>query len=246
MNAKKKLGIIGGMGARAGSVFLSRIIGYSPALTDQEFPEIILHNNAAIPDRTQAIVYGGPSPVPAICRSLELFNEHGVEIVAMACMTAYHFYDELLPYSEAHLVNPFHLLPGQIRKEWQHAKCIGILATTGALESGIYHRSLRDCNIELVTLAPEEQELLFMRAVYMDNGFKSAKISGEAWELMRSALDRLRRQGVDLIIGGCTEMSIAIDPASVGLPYLDMLDFLARKTAELCYEKLSIKSRSVG
>lgn len=245
MNGRKKLGIIGGMGSRAGAIFLNKIIDYSPALTDQDFIEIIFHNNAAIPDRTKAIVYNGSSPLAAIRKSLELFNQNSVEVVAMACMTAYYYYDEIIEYTDSKVVNPFHLLAGHIREKCTDVRRVGILATTGAINSGIYHKWLLDCNREPVTLGPGDQEALFMRAVYMKNGFKSAVISGEAAELMYSAVKKLSKMDVDLIIGGCTEMSIGIDPKTVGIPYIDMLDLLARKTVEYCYIPESLERRLV-
>lgn len=45
MKSTKKLGIIGGMGTRAGMSFMNKVVDYSPAARDQEFIEIILHNN---------------------------------------------------------------------------------------------------------------------------------------------------------------------------------------------------------
>ena len=85
MASNRKLGIIGGMSSRAGALLFKKIIDASPALTDQEFIEIILHNNSAVPDRTRAIVRGEESPANGILRSIKLFNKNQVDLVVRAC-----------------------------------------------------------------------------------------------------------------------------------------------------------------
>src|SRR5580693_8367646 len=96
---KKKLGVIGGMGSRAGSFFLQKLIDYSPAEKDQDFLEIIFHNNSSVPDRTRAIVYKEASPLSHILRSVDLFNQNEVEVIAMGCITAYFYYDQIVSHT---------------------------------------------------------------------------------------------------------------------------------------------------
>ena len=156
MYARKKLGIIGGMGSRAGALFLNKVIDYSPALTDQEFPEIIFHNNAAIPDRTKAVIYNGPSPMEAIKRSLDIFNQNKVDVVALTCMTVHYYYDNISGYSSSKVMNPLRLIAEYIAEEHPEARRVGVLAGTGAINSGMYHKALAPCNVEIVTLDAEE------------------------------------------------------------------------------------------
>ena len=118
------------------------------------------------------------------------------------------------------------------------------MATTGAINSGLYHKSLAHCQVDLVTLDPADQEAIFMQAVYMKNGFKSAVISDEARVLMFLAIKKLQEVNVDLLIGGCTEVSIGIKPEAVPIPYIDTLDLLARKTVACCYNAESFKKQT--
>ncbi len=232
---KKKVGIIGGMGSRAGVKLLQLIIDYSPAVTDQDFPEILYHNNSGIPDRTRAIINGGPSPLEGIYRSLEMFNSQQVELVAIACITSHYYYDRIADYSRSKVLNPLQLIADRLLHEYTAVKRVGVLATTGSINSGLYHQALEKCNVEVVTLDPVSQEEIFMRAVYMKNGFKSARISDEARELLLLSVNRMKALNVDMIIGGCTEVSLGVVPESKDVIYLDALDLLARKTVECCY-----------
>lgn len=232
---RKKLGIIGGMGSRAGAYFLKKIIDYSPAETDQEFPEIIFHNNSGIPDRTRAIVYKEASPLKSILQSVQLFNQNGVELIAMGCITAYYYYPQIATHTHARILNPLDMVATHIKMEYPAARRIGILATTGTIQTGLFHLALEAAGMEVVTLDAESQEALFMEAVYMKNGYKSAAIAPEAGHLMEQAIRKLMEYDVDLVIGGCTEVSIAVTQDMMEVPFLDMLDLLARKTVEYCY-----------
>jgi aspartate racemase len=235
MQTKKKLGIIGGMGSRAGVVFLKKIIDYSPAGTDQEFLEIIFHNNSAIPDRTRAIVYNEASPLTDILKSIDLFNQNKVEAIVLACITSYYYFDQLKNYAKARILNPLDLINEYIKEEYPGTKRVGVLATTGTINSGLFRRAVDNFTVEIVTLKPRDQESLFMRSVYMAGGFKSAVISGEARDLMTRSVEKLINLKVDLIIGGCTEVSIGINPRDIKIPFIDILDLLARKTVAYCY-----------
>jgi aspartate racemase len=235
MIAKKKLGIIGGMGSRAGAFFLKKIIDYSPAEADQEFLEIIFHNNAATPDRTRAIIYNEPSPLDDLLRSVDLFNRNQVEAIALSCITSYYYYPQISTHTAAKVLNPLHLVAEYIQEEYSFARRIGLLATTGTINTGLFHKALQNIKAEVVTLQHENQETLFMRSVYMKNGFKSAVISAYARELMNRCIDKLMERKVDVIIGGCTEVSVAMDGEYISIPYVDSLDLLARKTVNYCY-----------
>jgi aspartate racemase len=241
MNKKKKLGIVGGMGSRAGMLLLKKIIDYSPAITDQEFLEIIFHNNSNVPDRTRAIVNNEESPLNEIQKSLELFNSNHVEVVALACITAYYFYDQIKAASGAFVMNPLQLAAEYISKNFAQAKRIGVLATTGTLRSGLFHKALDPIGVEVIHLNALNQEQLFMRSVYMKNGFKSAFISEEAKYLMNRSVEKLLEQDVDVMIGGCTETTVGIDPAFVPVPFIDLTDLLAQNTVHYCYNNSNSK-----
>lgn len=232
---KKKLGIIGGMGSRAGAVFLKKIIDYSPAEADQEFLEILFHNNAAVPDRTRAIVYNEASPLTELLKSVELFNLNEVEAIALSCITAYHYYPQISAKARAKVLNPLQLVPEYVRMHYPAATRIGLLATTGTIQTKLFHKAFESIDAEIITLQQENQESLFMRSVYMKNGFKSAVISDYARELMSRCVEKLIERKADVIIGGCTEVSIAMDRGHIEVPYVDSLDLLARRTVDYCY-----------
>lgn len=246
MPYKKKIGIIGGMGSRAGALFLKKVIDYSPAEKDQDFPEIIYHNNSNTPDRTRAIVYHEPSPLEDLLKSIRLFNQNEVELVALACITSYYYYDQLCAWTDAEVINPLKLVAECISREFPGVRRVGLLATTGTVNTGLFHQSLAQCSVEIITLQPDDQEQLFMNAVYMKNGFKSGNILPKAGTLLRQSVQKLVEQDAELIIGGCTEVSVGWEPGNTAVPFIDVLDLLAKKMVERCYSPLIKKSESLS
>ena len=233
--ASKKLGIIGGMGARASSQFLQKLIEYSPALSDQEQLEIILHSNSRIPDRTKAILYSKDSPLPEMLRSVKIFNENQVEVIVLACITAHYFYDQLLQHTNATILHPVQMVGEYLVKNHLHVRKVGILATTGTLKSALFHRELEKRGLTLVTLNEEDQERYFMQSVYMEYGLKSARISEEALDLFGKCIPPLLEAGAEIIIGGCSEVQIALNQKQVEMPFVDAIDLLAQETVHYCY-----------
>lgn len=238
MKKTKKLGIIGGMGSRACSLFFNKVIDYCPADTDQDFIEIVVHNNTDIPDRTRAIIYNETSPLKEIIRSIRLMDQSQVDILVLTCNTSYYFYDEFSKYAQARILHPMQLVRQYVQEH--HFSKVGLLATTGTIQSGIYHKEFWKHGIPLLTLDTGDQEDLFMQSVYMENGLKSSSISGSAVKLMHNAMQRLLDMGVDTIIAGCTEVPLALNPGNVPVAFIDPMDILARAVVAECYQQTPV------
>lgn len=223
----KLLGVMSGMGTRAGLFFINKLISGLDVNSDQDFPEFILHNNSRIPDRTRAIVYNEASPVEELRRTIELMNSCKAEVVVSTCVTAYHFIKQIENESNAVILNPIELLRDKILNEYGDIKKIGLLCTTGTLRSKLFQHAFAATGYELLTLDPYQQEEMFMRSVYMDNGFKSAEIANEAYTLLDASAKELIAQGAELIIGGCSEVQIGIEQIKVDAIYMDTMDILA-------------------
>ena len=68
---EKVIGVLGGMGPEATSVFFQRLVQLTPARRDQEHLKIVVINNPKIPDRTAHISGIGKSPIPALAEGAQ-------------------------------------------------------------------------------------------------------------------------------------------------------------------------------
>lgn len=230
---KNKLGIISGMGTRAGLLFLNKLIDKTDAKCDQDFPEFIVHNNSQIPDRTLAIVYNEESPLNELKRSLDILEKCEVDYIISTCVTSYYFLNQFEASDKSKILNPIDLIANRLLKEYSHIQKIGLLATTGTINSNLFHDRFQNMPFELITLNKYDQEEKFMKSVYMEGGFKSSTICDSAYDLFNEALKSLIDKDVQLIIGGCTEVQIGIKNADVNIQFLDVIDVLVDEVVDL-------------
>ena len=92
---KKSIGILGGMGPLATADLLRKIVILTKASCDNEHIRVYIDSNAAIPDRTAAILNGGPDPLPEMASALRHLEDCGADCILMPCNTAHYFLPRL-------------------------------------------------------------------------------------------------------------------------------------------------------
>ncbi|MBD0259693.1 MAG: aspartate/glutamate racemase family protein [Cytophagales bacterium] len=238
--ARKKLGIVGGMGSHAGAWLFERIIQLSPAQADQDYPEILFHNNSPVPDRTQAILSGSPGPVHQLAKSVELFNHYRVDVAVLACMTAYFYYGKLAELFHGKIINPLELTARELLHgdKFSGAKCIGLIGSTGLLRTRLYHEKLEGLGYKVVTLNEGEQQQYFTEPVYGKNGLKAGGVTEAVRDTFLAQVPLLAGKGADVVVGACSEVPLVVGHASaIAFPFLNVFEVLAQRTVDYCYSK---------
>jgi len=110
----------------------------------------------------------------------------------------------------------------QIRK----AKIVGLLATDGTVQSGIYHRPAKELGLSVVTPGPEGQKKV-MRIIY--DYVKGGKQGGR--EELLELISELKNKGAEVVLLGCTELSCL----NFDLPEdcVDALEVLVKRSIEV-------------
>lgn len=232
----KKIGIVGGMGSGAAAIFFKKLIDYAPATTDQQFPEIILHNNSLIPDRTRAILYNQESPLDQIQRSIQLLNDSQVDIITLCCITAYYYYPQIIAATTATVINPIELTVDHIVNQYPNVSKVGLLATTGTIRSGLFQSAFEKRGLKLLWLDKDDQEKYFMHPIYMENGLKASVISKKAKDLFMCTIPGLKKKNAELIVGGCSEVSLVLHQDMLDIPLVDPIDLMAKETIGQSYQ----------
>ncbi len=225
MKNKKVVGIVGGMGPEATVDLYKKIIKATPAVKDQDHLRILIDNNTNVPDRTKAIKEEGPSPIPEIKKSLRFLEDGGAEVFAMPCNTAHYYYNELKKEVDGELIHMMNEVAYNIKDYYPSVKKVGILATTGTLNTKLYHKALERMKLEVVEPKGDTQ-LEVMEAIYAPWGIKAGKYE-EARTVLKRASQKLITEGADLIVMGCTEIPLALDPTDVQVELLDATQVLA-------------------
>jgi aspartate racemase len=263
MKPRKIIGILGGLGPYAHLDLERKLLRAARELAgaarDQDFPEWIVSSVPQTPDRTAAIRGAGPSPLPALVRSLRRLEAHttaagetvpGADFVIIPCNTAHHYLADLRRVTELPLVDMIGEVAAELGRGLAKGSRIGLLATTGTLEGGLYHRALAERGLEGRSLleAPRGEELqrrLVMEAIYgpledgrhAGGGLKSGGATEEARaRLLRAAETLVAELGCRALVAGCTEVPLALPDAEVaGVPLVDPVAVLARVAVARAY-----------
>ena len=229
---KKLLGVIGGLGPMATTHFMELVIAMTDAETDQENVDMIVYNFPSIPDRTGYILGSNlRSPLPGLLSVGNSLTRQGAKVIAIPCMTAHFFYEEM---KAAFPVDVIHGVRETVRHLKDHGvTTAGIMATDGALASGLFLRELVDGGI-LPVLPSEQRQEDVMHLIYRN--IKAGK--PVEMERFRAVEQELRSRGAQAIILGCTELSLIKEQYPIGPGYLDCMEVLAQQAVLRCGGKL--------
>lgn len=232
---KRTVGILGGMGPLATCDLYEKITRATPAASDQDHLHVLIDSNTDIPDRTAAILRGGPDPTPQLCRSARTLLAAGAGVLCMPCNTAHFFYDRVLACARAERpdVRFLHMPRETARRAAAlGVRTAGLLATDGTVRSGVYAEACAAAGIRLVT--PDEAGQRAVMALIYD-GVKAGN-----WDLdlapFRAALRDLRARGAETLLLGCTELPVAFARFAFDVPTLDPTEILAQAVVRTALE----------
>ncbi|SFK54139.1 aspartate racemase [Halobacillus dabanensis] len=232
----KIIGILGGMGPEATAECYLKIIRATNASKDQDHFRVIIDSNAKIPDRTEAISGRGANPVPEMIHTAKNLEKLNVDVACIPCMTSHYFIEEVQKAVSFPLLNAFLELKKYIQDYYPHVKKIGVLATTGTLETGLFNEYLD--YLHVINPTPYTQNDKVMRAIYGKNGIKSGNTGGEPLHLLKEASQELMDNGAELIISGCTEIGLVLKPYHLPVPLVDPMEVVANVVVkETVYQK---------
>lgn len=230
----KNLGVIGGLGPMATAYFMQLVIEMTDAKTDQEHIPMMIYNCPQIPDRTSFFLgKSKENPVTKIIECGRLLEQVGMELLAMPCITAHILFDEIQKEVSIPMIHIVKETAEYLKKEGVCS--VGLEATDGTIWTGIFQKELEKQGMKVVLPSKEKQEMV-MHLIY-NNVKAGRRIDMERFEQIEQ---ELHEQGAEVIILGCTELSMISRDEKIGHGYLDAMEVLA-KTAVLQCGKLKSK-----
>ena len=222
-----RLGVIGGMGPQATNTFYQYIIDRTDARTDQEHLSVLIFSDCAMPDRTAAILGTQAQKNEVYERLLSdarMLEGAGCTVLAIPCNTSHYFADRLQAQLHIPIIHMIRETVAAIQAMGK--KTVGILATDGTVQTGIYQKELTAAGLTPVTL-PERLQKTVMSIIY-DEIKKGETGSREA----------LMEQGAQTLILGCTELSVYRALHSLPPYYMDAMEVLAEQAILRCGKQL--------
>ena len=195
---------------------------------------MLIWSDAKIPDRTAGIL-GTPDQAEAVYAALlagaKLLEGAGCTVLAIPCNTSHYFADRLQAQLRIPIIHMIRETVAAIQAMGK--KTVGILATDGTVQTGIYQKELTAAGLTPVTL-PERLQKTVMSIIYDEikkgeTGSREKFGEVDAW---------LRQAGCDCAILGCTELSVYRALHSLPPYYMDAMEVLAEQAILRCGKQL--------
>ena len=226
----KSLGIIGGMGPKATAVFFDKIIDRTQADHDQEHIDMIILNHATIPDRTSVIASGtSHSFLNAIAKDFALLEHAGAANIAIPCNTSHYFYNEMQAMTSIPIINMVDETLSTIHTQFGSGCRVGILATNGTINTGVYAKGCENYSMQLVEPNNEMQQQV-MDIIYTDvkgnNNCDPDKLEALIDQLIHS-------YECQCVILACTELSCIALSEQYASYSIDAMEVLVERSVKL-------------
>jgi aspartate racemase len=215
------------MGPEATAHFYELIVKQTKAETDQNHIKALIYSNPEIPPRTDAILKKGPSPAPLLVEGFQRLKDSGADFVVMPCVTAHYFFPEIQNQVDIPLISLLDESVKWAQAEVPELKKAGLVASTGTLETRLFHNVFGNAGIEVIHPEGDEQNQV-MEAIFGPKGIKAGSTSGFPKDTLVSIARVLIARGADAIIAGCTEVPLVLKDQDIPVPLIDPLRIAAR------------------
>jgi len=209
------------MGPAATAHFLRRLVVLSAAEEDQDYPPCLVYSASHIPDRTRHLVGDGTDPTPELRKAARVLEAGGAGVIAIPCNTAHAYLAAIRESVEIPVLDMIDLAAQAIAEAHPRAR-VGVLAATGTVQLGLYQEKLahNGLGVEQPDEAQQEQVMAAIRGVKAGGSGRDTRLD--------QTIAVLRDRGVEVLVLGCTELPLAVDPASTGIPVVDATEVLVR------------------
>jgi len=238
------LGIIGGMGPHAGKNLFKCILDQTKAEKDQDHLPVILWSTPNLIEDRSRFLMGETNVNPAFATAemAKKMHQLGVKIIGVPCNTfhakpIWRVFQQNLKENTGNtlkLMNMIKATANNIALSYSK-KNVGILGTTGTYKFNIYGDALKEKQISFVVPDSAGQSKVHQSIYDTNFGIKcNGKITGESLEIIISTVKQLTDKGADLILLGCTELSLIpneIFPKDV--LFIDPVKVLAKAMIEV-------------
>jgi len=227
------LGILGGMGPEATADLYRQIIRLTPASKDQDHIPTLIYSLPQVPERTDSIRSGSKEIIPFVIEGVTRLEKAGASFIVIPCNTAHYYYDQMQAAISIPIIHMIREAAVETKARHPDAQRIGLLATSGTIESKLYEKELHENGLQVIVPDSEVQNDKVMKAVF---GIKAGTDKNISEDLLARAGQHLANKGAEVIILGCTEIPLAFNPARSRIPVIDATKVLSEIAIKIYFE----------
>lgn len=215
------MGVLGGMGPAATVDFMARMLALTPAEKDQDHIHLLVDQDPTVPNRQDGLRGDGEDPGPHLAAMARRLEAAGCDLLVMPCNTAHAYQAHI----EVATSIPFVSIIDATLDAAGTGACVGIMATTGCVDSGVFQSALQARDMACVMPTGEEARAATALAFDIKRGRKGAAEKAAAVRLAGA----LHERGATLIVAACTEIPLVLEQADLDVPLLSSTDELAKR-----------------
>jgi aspartate racemase len=218
------VGILGGMGPAATADFYSKLIGATPAATDQEHLRVMVWADPSVPDRSLAITGDGEDPTPYLITGAQHLAQAGASFYVVACHGAHAFLPRVRQEVDLEYLSIIEVTADYV-SSLPYAKHAGLLATDATLQSDLYQSALCKAGVTPVVPSADDQRTV-METIY---AVKAGRLHPDQRAALAGVAARMVDSGADVVIAACTEIPLVITEDESPRPLIDPAQLLANR-----------------
>ncbi|WP_063896524.1 aspartate/glutamate racemase family protein [Burkholderia sp. RF2-non_BP3] len=242
------IGVLGGMGPLADIDFVNKLVSATPVVHEREYLRVLLDSNPKIPDRQRSIaamsermLSADANPGPVLADMARHLEHAGATLLIMASNTAHAFEAYIRAAVSIPFVSIIEEACDAASRLTEPSRRVGILATSGCLETCLYQRAMRRLDCEPILLTDHRQECLMQ----LIHHIKLGRATDRSREQMRLLAESLVDAGADVVIAGCTEIPLTLSGLPLSRPMIDATDNLARRVVRYARHLEPLPARSL-
>lgn len=232
MNNFRKIGVLGGIGPVATAHFYKTLLSIAQdkfgCVQDNEFPHIFIDSipfqgssKNGLDDKKLAL--------KQLKTSLHILENAGVEIIAIPCISAHVFIDELRKESKVPIVSIVEEIVKRVKTD--RINSVAVLSSMSTSKDNFFHKVLQQSNITCHKLNDETLTLISDVILEVMGGYNLQKSKNK----LISKIEKLDIDKVDAAILGCTELPLAIQQKDSKMKLYDSITILAESVLDAAF-----------
>lgn len=213
----KKIGLVGGLGPESTLDYYRLIIRAFQERKSADYPEIVVYS-ANLTEGLRLMEARQPEPlVDWLLHKVEALHQAGADIAAVCSNSPHVVFGELRRRSPLPLVSIVEAACDEAAT--RGSKRPGLLGTAFTMQADFYPETFRGRGMQMV-VPPAEDQALIHRKLFTE--IELGVFKDETRDQLLGVVERMiRRDGIDAVVLGCTELPLILTKDEFGIPFIN-------------------------
>lgn len=220
----RTIGILGGMSPESTITYYQVITReYTAQYGDHNYPPIVIYSVRFQPYIDWPKQGEWDRVTEGLVKASRALERAGAEFIVIATNTMHLVLDGIQSGISIPILSLLDVTADAI--EAQGATRVGLLGTRFTMKKRFYHEALASRGIDV--FSPDEDDIELVNSIIYDELIRG-EVREESRQKVVAVIDKMRANGAQGIIAGCTEIPLLINEAVAGMPVFDTTALHAR------------------